>query len=59
MDIFLGHNEDNFLKFWPELSLTYAVNFSREDLLSKKLLTCVQCVSRLRPKNLFYLSIYL
>ena len=27
MDIFLGHNEDNFLKFWPELSLTYAVNF--------------------------------
>ena len=29
------------------------LTFSREDLLSKKLLTCVQCVSRLRPKICF------
>ena len=36
MDIFLGHNEDNFLKFWPELSLTYAVNFFKGRFIIKK-----------------------
>ena len=38
MDIFLKdrHNEDNFLKFWPELSLTYAVNFFKGRFIIKK-----------------------
>ena len=36
MDIFLGHNEDNFLKFWPELSLAYAVNFFKGRFIIKK-----------------------
>ena len=31
MDIFLGHNEDNFFKFWTKLSLTYAVNFNESS----------------------------
>ena len=45
MDIFLGHNEDNFLKFWPELSLTYAVNFFKGRFIIKKAsYLCTMCI---------------
>ena len=46
MDIFfLGHNEDNFLKFWPELSLSYAVNFFKGRFIIKKAsYLCTMCI---------------
>ena len=42
---FLGHNEDNFLKFWPELSLTYAVNFFKgRFIIEKASYLCTTCI---------------
>ena len=40
MDIFLGHNEDNFFKDFARAFVNIMLLiFSKEDLLSKKLLT--------------------
>ena len=36
VNIFLGHNEDNFFLFLPELSLTYAVNIFKRRFIIKK-----------------------
>ena len=56
---FLGHNEDNFLKFWPELLLTYAVNFFKGRFIIKKAsYLCTMCIY-ITTKNLFYLLYFL
>ena len=56
---FLGHNEDNFfLKFLPELSLTYAVNFFKGRFIVKKASYMCTSVSRLRTKFVYYIFIF-